>query len=218
MNEVLAPSVYPFSVAAAVMLGLVVLEGASLLLGHSASGLIDKTLDIAPENEVGVGHDAGEGGSLSGALNWINLGGIPLMALLILATAAFAVLGYAIQAVSTSLAGPLPVGLASLGAFAGAVPATRYGSRLVSGIVPRDETYAVTLADLVGLTGRVTVGPLDQGMPGSVSVRDRHDNRHSLKAVAAEGQDPIPQGATVLLVDRAGQVFTAIPAPDSLVK
>ena len=218
MNGVLAPTVYPFSVAVAVMLGLVVLEGASLMLGHSASGLLDRSLDIGPEHDVAVGHDAGEVGGIAGAMNWINLGGIPLMALLILACASFAILGFAIQAVSASLAGPLPVGLAALAAFAGAVPATRYGSRVVGGIVPRDESYAVTLADLVGLTGRVTVGPLDQGLPGSVSVSDRHGNRHSLKAVAAEGRDPIPQGELVLLVDRAGQVFTAIPAPQNLVK
>ncbi len=83
-------------------------------------------------------------------------------------------------------------------------------------MVPRDESYAVTLDDLVGLTGRVTVGPLDQGMPGMVSVTDGHRNRHSLRAVAAPEEQAIQQGAEVLLVERTGHVFVAVPAPATL--
>ena len=210
MDQILAPSVYPFTVAAAVMLCLVVLEGLSLMAGHSASGLIDQGLGA--DHDV----DTGDMGSIVGVVNWLNLGGIPFLALVILACAAFSALGYAIQSVAASLAGPLPVSLAAVAAFAGAVPATRYGSRVLGAVIPRDETYAVSLDEMVGLTGKVSVGPLDQGMPGSVTVTDRHRNRHSLRAVAAAGLAEIPQGAEVLLVDRSGRVFTAVPAPASL--
>jgi len=209
MTGILSPDVYPFTVAAGVMLGLVLIEGASLAIGASVSGFVDHALDL----DHGVDHGHGNGGGL---LNWFNVGGIPFLALVILVCAGFAASGYAIQGVARPLAGPLPVWLAAAGALAATVPITRWGSRLVARVVPRDETYAVSLGDLVGRTAKVMVGPLDQGLPGSVSCTDAHGNLHTLRAVAAEGQPPIDPGEPVLIVDRDGSVFTVVPAPDLL--
>ena len=97
-----------------------------------------------------------------------------------------------------------------------AVPVVRGGSRAVAKIVPRDETYVVELGDLVGRSGQVSRGPLDQGLPGSVRLKDTHGNWHDVRARAAKDADPMPTGATVLLVDLADRVFTAIPAPPDL--
>ncbi len=80
---------------------------------------------------------------------------------------------------------PLPTLIAGVGAFAAALPATRTLSRWTARIFPRDESSAVSQADLVGLTGPVTLGPLDQGKPGRVRVKDRHGNIHVLRAIAA---------------------------------
>ena len=60
--------------------------------------------------------------------------------------------------------------------------------------IPKDESYAVGLGDLVGRVGEVVIGPLDQGPPGRVSVADIHGNRHFVWAVAAPRSSPLPQG------------------------
>ena len=93
---------------------------------------------------------------------------------------------------------------------------TRSTTRLVSFIIPREETYAVSNDDLIGRVAEVTLGPLDQGPAGRVKVRDPHGNWHFLMAKAADGHAAIPIGAQVLLVDRSGPTFLVIPAPAEL--
>ena len=68
-------------------------------------------------------------------------------------------------------------------------------------------------ADFVGRLAEVTVGPLDQGLPGRVRIKDRHGNWHTLRARAAADAAAIPIGAEVLLVDTVSNVFIAIAAP-----
>ena len=46
------------------------------------------------------------------------------------------------------------------------LPAIRVTSRGIARIIPRDETYAVDEADFVGHVAEVSIGPLDQGLPG----------------------------------------------------
>ena len=67
----------------------------------------------------------------------------------------------------------------------------------------------------IGLIGTVTIGPLDQGHPGAVRVKDRYDNVHILRARAAPGH-LMATGTLVLIVDGADGLFEAIPAPDSV--
>jgi hypothetical protein len=71
----------------------------------------------------------------------------------------------------------------------------------------------VEIGDLVGRVGEVVVGPLDDGLPGRVRVKDVHGNVHFVAATAAPASTALPQGASVLLVDRDGTHFVAIAAP-----
>lgn len=202
MELLLAPETRPFAIAAMLLVGLVGVEVLMLLIGVSVSDFVEHSLD----------HHAHDGGGL----NWLNVGGVPLLVLIMIALGAFAALGFAIQAVAHAVAVPVPAALAGLGALALSVPVIRSGSRVVARIVPRDETYVVELADLVGRTGEVSRGPLDQGLPGSVHLKDGHGNWHTVRARAAADAAPMPTGATVLLVDLKGGIFTAIPAPADL--
>ena len=45
-------------------------------------------------------------------------------------------------------------------------------------------------ADLVGRTAEVTVGPLDDGLPGRVKLRDAHGNWHFPRARAFWIREP----------------------------
>jgi len=114
------------------------------------------------------------------------------------------------------VAGPLPATVASVGAVAASVPLVRVASRAIARVIPKDESYAVGLGDLVGRIGEVVIGPLDQGPPGRVSVADVHGNRHFVSAVASPSSPPLPQGTLVLLVDRDGTRFVAMKADDEL--
>ncbi|SMX55354.1 conserved protein of unknown function [Bradyrhizobium sp. ORS 285] len=111
---------------------------------------------------------------------------------------------------------PLPASAAGVLAAVVTVPLLRSSTRYVARLVPQDESYAVGLADLVGRTGEVAVGPLDGGLPGRVRVKDIHGNWHTVTATAAPGSPALPKGTAVLLVDRKDGRFLAIAAADEL--
>jgi hypothetical protein len=83
--------------------------------------------------------------------------------------------------------------------------------------VPRDESYAVTADDLVGLTGIVSLGPVTIEKIGRVTVRDAHGNKHFPWVRAAVPEQEIAIGTTVLLTERRGSEYIAIVADPKLV-
>jgi hypothetical protein len=206
MTLLLAPEAQPFAISALILLGLIAIELISMVIGHPMSQWFDHS-----------GHPEGDGhGSLFGALDWLNAGRVPLMILIMLALGAFALVGFVIVGVARMLFIPVPAIVSSAAALAVAVPVVRSTSRAISRIIPRDETYAVDDADFVGRTAEVTMGPLDDGLPGRVKLRDSHGNWHFPRARAAKGHGPMAVGSIVLLVDREGSAFLAVPAPDDL--
>ncbi|WP_201829500.1 OB-fold-containig protein [Microvirga zambiensis] len=214
MDVLLSGSYQPFIVAGLVMTCLVAIETISLVAGFSLSHFIDQSFES--ETFGGYHADTGETGFIGGLMGWINAGRVPLLIVIITWLAAFAAAGFMLQTLAASLLAPLPVAVAGFIAFGLAAPATRFTTRLVSRIVPRDETYVVSDADLIGRVAEVTLGPLDRGPAGRVKVRDTHGNWHFPMAKLADGHDPIPVGAQALLVERNGTTFLVIPAPDDL--
>jgi hypothetical protein len=206
MELLLAPEVRPFSIALAILLGLLLIEVVSMFAGLSAGSVLDKALE----------GDGDADGWLAGALGWLNAGRVPVMVLLLLFLGGFAAAGFLVQSISGTLATPLPALVAAGVALVVALPVTRQGSQMVARLVPQDETYVVADADLVGRLAEVTLGPLDEGKPGRVKVLDAHGNWHFLPARAAPGRGPFATGTSVLLVDRDATSFLVIAPTDDL--
>ena len=200
----LAPDVRPFAIAAAIMVALGIIELLTSLVGLSIGELVGK--DIALE---GDSHNI-----LGGAFLWINAGRLPLLILLVLALGVFSIEGFLLQGVAHAIGTTVPVSIAALAATAGSIPVIRTTSRGIARIIPRDETYAVSDADFVGV---VAIGPLDQGLPGRVRLKDVFGNWHSVPARASPDSQALPVGASVLLVDRDARSFIAITAPADLI-
>lgn len=203
----LAPDVRPFAISAAIMVTLGGIELLTMIVGFSISELIGKDFALETESHSAIG----------GLFLWINAGRLPLLILMILALGVFAIAGFLLQAVAHSLGTAVPVTLAALAAAAVSLPAIRVTSRGIARIIPRDETYVVDNDDFVGHVAEVSVGPLDQGLPGRVRLKDVFGNWHSLVARASPESTPLPVGASVLLVDRDAKSFIAISAPADLI-
>ena len=203
----LAPDVRPFAVAAAIMMALGGIELLAMLIGFSLGELFGK--------EVAVDVDSGDG--LGGLFLWVNAGRLPLLILIVLALGIFAIAGFLLQGLAHTVGASVPVVIASIAAAFISLPAIRVTSRGIARIIPRDETYAVDQADFIGQVAEVSVGPLDQGLPGRVRLKDVFGNWHSLVARASPDSAPLPVGASVLLVDRDAKSFIAISAPDDLI-
>ena len=202
----LAPDVRPFAVAAAIMLALGGIELLATLVGFSLSH-IGKDIGVETDSESGLG----------GLFLWINAGRLPLLILIILALGVFSIAGFFLQGLAHGVGLSVPASIAALAAAAGSIPVIRVTSRGIARIIPRDETYAVDDADFIGHVAEVSVGPLDQGLPGRVRLKDVFGNWHSLVARASPESIPLPVGASVLLVDRDAKSFIAISAPADLI-
>lgn len=202
----LAPDVRPFAVAAAIMLALGGIELLATLVGFSLSH-IGKDIGVETDSDSGLG----------GLFLWINAGRLPLLILIILALGVFSIAGFFLQGLAHGVGISIPAAIAALAAAALSLPAIRVTSRGVARVIPRDETYAVDEADFIGHVAEVSVGPLDQGLPGRVRLKDVFGNWHSLVARASPESTPLPVGASVLLVDRDAKSFIAISAPADLI-
>jgi len=234
------PGFQPFVITGLVLLGLTLVELVSLMFGHSAAGMVDHALDLnhpdvhlpelhAPDIHVPVPHgafdihsnpDAGgdqsfsHGKFLGSLYDWLNAGRVPLLILLMAALGAFSVAGLVLQIVAMNVAAPLPTVVAALLAFLAVIPTTRSVSRVLARFLPRDETYAVEEADLVGRTGIVTLGPVDADSAGRAKVLDPHGNAHFPRVLAGRADLVIEQGTEVLVVNRVGSALTVVPASD----
>lgn len=206
LEHLLAPDVRPFAIAAVMIVLVGGIETISMLIGFSISESIGSAFNFDGHGEHG----------LFNAISWVNVGGVPLLIFILLVLGMFSIAGFLIQDIARALGGPLPTIVAAPIALVVALPFVRASSRFVARIIPRDESYAVDLGDLVGRVGEVMIGPLDQGLPGRVRVKDIHGNVHFVAASAAPSSLPLPQGASVLLVDRDGTHFVAVAIPDEL--
>jgi hypothetical protein len=204
----LAPDVRPFAVAAAIMVTLGGIELLTTMIGLSISEFIGKDFAVEAEN-----HNA-----LSGLFLWINAGRLPLLILIILVLAVFSVGGFLLQGMAHAVGSTIPVPIAAVATAAGSIPVIRNASRGLARIIPRDESYAVSENDFVGKVATVSVGPLDQGLPGRVRLKDVFGNWHTVSARASRDSEALPVGASVLLVDRDARSFVAIAAPADLVE
>jgi hypothetical protein len=203
----LAPDVRPFAIAAAIMMALGAIELLTTLVGFSLAELVGKDAAVEADSHTGLG----------GLFLWINAGRLPLLILIILALGVFSIAGFLLQGVAHMAGAAVPVAIAAIAAAAGSIPVIRTASRGLSRIIPRDETYAVSESDFVGKVAMVSIGPLDQGLPGRVRLKDVFGNWHTVAARASPDSAPLPVGASVLLVDRDVRSFIAISAPADLI-
>lgn len=230
----------PFLVAMAVTLAIAAVEMLSLVLGLGLSNVIDDLLpDIGPEVDVDVDVDMEVGAELDAdvdldagpdtpaaeaassnlvgqALGWLNVGRVPFLVLLITFLAGFSVIGLGAQIFAATVIGLIPAAIAAPAAGFLALPVTRTASRLLGRIVPREETYAVSEAQFVGLVATVTLGPVDTGNPGKARLTDPHGNVHFVRVRAANPGARFETGSEVLLVKRESSVFEVIAPPASL--
>jgi hypothetical protein len=223
----LATAHAPFAIALGILGGLLLVELVTLLIGMPLSAKLDALLHLdlhapdlhapdlhGPHGGLDITHEAGIFGT---ALDWLNAGRIPLLVLLMTMLAAFGSLGYLIKGVSHSTIGRVPTALAAILALLATIPITRQVSLLVAKVVPRDETYVVDAASLVGCTGVIVTGPLAIDTIARVKVKDAHGNLHFPWVRTTDPALRLEDGGHVLLVEQRGGEYLVVAADPSLI-
>jgi hypothetical protein len=203
-----APELWPFSLAVGLLIGVAVAEAVALMIGasplHWLGGDMPDTPDSIPD----------------GPLGWLHFGRLPLLVILVLFLATFAVVGFAVQFSVrgfTSVFLPMPAAAALAGVAA--VFGVRVLGNALARIMPKDETSAVSDASLVGRVGSVVIGTARAGKPAQARVRDQHGTQHYVMVEPEETDQALEAGVNVLLVRHlSGRRYHAIvnPKPELL--
>lgn len=211
MDLFLAPESWPFTVAVMLVVAIAAIEGMALLVGASFSGWLDH---LAPDAAHGL-----EGVSDSW-LGWLHVGKVPMLVLLVVLLTAFAMIGYTVNAVAHGALGfyPPPL-LSAVVAFFGALPVVRASGAAIARILPRDETFAVSLDSLVGRVAVVVNGTARTNYPAEARVKNEHGQTLYVRVEPDRDEIQFGPGESVLLVKQiSGSRFLAIanPRPDIL--
>ena len=206
----LAPETWPFAAATLLLLLITAVEGIALLLGTHASHWIE---DFLPDTGDGVD------GAFDRALGWLHVGRVPLLVLMVLFLAGFALTGFALNMVFHRIFGIwLTTWIAVPIAVITALPIVRILGAGVAKVIPSDETFAVTLDTLVGRVATVVTGTARPGYPAQAKVTNEHGRALYIMVEPDDGST-LPNGSSVLLVRQiSGSRFAGIanPRPDLL--
>ena len=141
----------------------------------------------------------------------LGLGRVPFLIWLAALLFVFGTVGVIGQMVlASTLGAPLSAGWAALLAGGAALPLNSLAARPLAAIMPKDETTAVTLDELVRRDAEIQIGTARPGSPARAKVIDRHGHPHFVMVEPHDETIELNAGDTVLLVRREGQIFFAI--------
>lgn len=206
VESLLSAPLAPFTLALALLAGLLALELVLALVGGSVLGA------GAPEAPDTDGFDTDTSAEVSASASILGLGKAPFLIWLAALLLGFGAGGLAIQTLATAtLAAPLPalaaVPLALLPGWA----AARGLSGLLARLIPGTESDSVSETMLGRREGLVTQGTATRGRPAEVRVTDRHGNTHYLRAEPMQDGATIEQGRRVLVLrDRRARAWRLI--------
>lgn len=165
---------------------------------------------------AGLGLDTD--GPDSDLLGWLGFGQLPLLMLLVLFLALFGVVGLAFQQFMVELTGAtLTPWIAGPVAAAAALPLTGLLARPLARILPRDETTAIDVDELVGLRAVIVTGRAAPGSPARARVRDRFGQDHYVMAEPDNAGQSFGEGEAIILVRREAHIFKAITEGRTLI-
>jgi len=187
-----------FSLALAIMIGLLLLELLTMMLGASLSGLIDNILpDINSDLEV-----SGTGIS-SKLLGWFYIDKVPALIALIIFLLIFGLLGLMTQTITNKFLNLLieswiitPLVLLI------SIPISAGINRVFSVLVPTEETTAVTTDSFIGKVAIITQGIAKFGLPAEAKLKDEHGQTHYVRVEPENKLDEFTKGTSVILFDK----------------
>ncbi|GAA4892888.1 YqiJ family protein [Ferrimonas pelagia] len=199
----------PFIVALSLMGLIALFEGVASVLGFGISSAIDALLpeiDLAPDGlEV-------SGGVLTSVLGWLMIGKVPVLMILVLFLTLFGICGYILQYSLWQLTGWLaPGSLVAIPATLASLPLLRAANKQIARVFINDRSEAISLEQLIGSVGVITVGIAEVRSPAQARVKDKFGTQHYIMIEPDNEQWAFHQGESVLLTEFDGQNFKGIP-------
>jgi hypothetical protein len=205
----LATETWPFTAATLLMLLIAIVEGLAMLVGANLSETLQHAL---PDPSADV-H-----GPFDKLLGWLYVGRVPLLVLLVLFLAGFALTGFGLNIVANRFLGTyVPAIISVPAAFLATLPIVRILGAGLARLIPTDQTFAVSFDTLVGRVGTIVSGTARAGYPAQAKVPNEHGQMlYVMVEPEAEGMT-FQSGERVLLTKQiSGSRFAGVvnPWPD----
>jgi hypothetical protein len=205
----LATQTWPFTAATLLMLLIAIVEGLAMVVGASLSESLQHALPDSWDNAHGP---------FDKLLGWLYVGRVPLLVLLVLFLAGFALTGFGLNMVAQSLFGTYAPTIISVpAAVLVTLPIVRILGAGLARLIPTDQTFAVSFDSLVGRVGTIVNGTARAGYPAQAKVPNEHGQAlYVMVEPEAEGMT-FQSGERVLLTKQiSGSRFAAVvnPWPD----
>lgn len=151
-------------------------------------------------------------------LDWVLPGRLPMLAGLTLLLGIYGLVGLAGQQVLLTYTGSLlDVLPASLAAVLPAIILAKPLGAVMGRIMPKDETSAISVEQLVGKRGRIEYGTAREGFAARAIFRDWHGQDHYIMVEPDVPETTLASGEEVMLVsleNGAGRAIAVEPRPD----
>jgi Protein of unknown function (DUF1449) len=204
-----AAETWPFTVATFLMLLIAIVEGIAMVAGANLSEWLQHSLPDPWDNVHGP---------FDNVLGWLHVGRVPVLVLLVLLLAGFAVTGFALNMVANRYFGIwLPAPISAPLAFFAALPMVRIFGAGLARLIPQDQTYAVSFESLIGRIATVVTGTARHGYPAQARVTNEHGQDLYVMVEPETNDITFPSGARILLTKQiSGSRFagTVNPWPD----
>ncbi|MBN2881875.1 YqiJ family protein [Candidatus Woesearchaeota archaeon] len=207
MIDLFGNDLLPFTISIALMLGMVVIEGVGMLLGATFSSLLDAILpDFDPNIDIEISQNA-----LTKVLGWMNVGRVPLLVIIIAFLTIFGIMGFILQFFVYELIGMyLNVFVAVVLVFVISLPVTKSFTKILQKILPKDESSAISVNDLIGKVVTITLAKSIKGNPAEAKFTDIHGQTHYIMVEPQEDGVVFEQGESVILSKKNSSIFYAI--------
>lgn len=192
-----------YSLTLALVLGLAVIEGIGLLLGLSLANLLDDILPLDLDLDIEV-----PSGGVTAILGWLYLNRLPFLIWLVLLLSSFGIFGLSLNYITPQpLLTSLPITLVA------ALFITRYLSKIIVKIIPKNESSALSVTSFSGKVATITIGRASKGNAAEAVFHDEFKQKHYV-LVEPEADDEIfEQGCKVLLIEKQAKSWLAIKYP-----
>lgn len=190
----IAAETWPFTVATFLMLLIAVVEGFAMVIGANLSETLQQALPD-PWDSI---H-----GPFDKLLGWLYVGRVPLLVLIVLFLAGFAITGFALNMVANRMFGIwVPVAISVPTAFFATLPIVRILGAGLARVIPQDQTYAVSFDTLVGRVATIVNGTARHDYPAQARVPNEHGQNIYIMVEPETEDMTFQSGERVLLTKR----------------
>lgn len=208
----LSDSNLPFTIALSVVAALFILEIIGLIIGFSIFGDSDADFDADVDGDfdhhLDHAHADVDSGVFGTFVNWIGFGRLPVLAFVALFCGVFGIIGLILNQISTQTLGIyLNTSLAMAAAFVLTLPVVSRLTLFVARILPREESNAVELRDLLGREALIIQGNATYETSASASCKDMHGVLHHFSVRPVDPEAVLHERSKVRLENLSDQGF-----------